>query len=289
MCWEKGKRSCADSHLRITTARRWSRWSRGYCWTARPSGRSRSSPRGRTVPSPSTRRTWTETATPIFEGGLPAAAAVGTYTLRVLDSVMDLAGNVLDGDGVGGPGGDYEVSFSVLLNGDANGDGSVGGPDYTIWADHYLQAGGWAEGDFNGDGLVTGADYTLWADHYEESVGGLASRVPAESGPPARAGSPSALPVPAAAMSWRAGAFEPIADPIAAPEGELNATAAAWAPQIVRRGRAGNGLTNPAGEDFLSAARPMPLRDRSAPSRPAPSDLVNLLELPNLAPLPRAT
>jgi len=51
------------------------------------------------------------------------------------------------------------------LPGDANGDGAVDGADYTIWADHYQQSGGWEDGDFNGDGTVNGADYTIWADN----------------------------------------------------------------------------------------------------------------------------
>ena len=62
-------------------------------------------------------------------------------------------------------------------NGDANYDASVDGADYTIWADHYQQAGaGWGGGDFNGDGTVDGADYTIWADFY--GTGGAGTPVP---------------------------------------------------------------------------------------------------------------
>jgi len=50
--------------------------------------------------------------------------------------------------------------------GDANLDGVVNGQDFTAWADHYGQAGGWLEGDFNADGFVDGGDFTLWADNY---------------------------------------------------------------------------------------------------------------------------
>ncbi len=49
------------------------------------------------------------TATLIFEGGL----AEGSYTLKVFDSVMDVAGNPLDGDIDGTPGGDFLTSFTV--------------------------------------------------------------------------------------------------------------------------------------------------------------------------------
>lgn len=45
----------------------------------------------------------------IFEGGLPD----GNYTLKVLDSVTDLAGNELDGDRNNDPGGDFELEFAV--------------------------------------------------------------------------------------------------------------------------------------------------------------------------------
>jgi len=45
----------------------------------------------------------------IFEGGLPS----GRYVLQVMDSVVDLAGNRLDGNGDGLAGGTYEVLFDV--------------------------------------------------------------------------------------------------------------------------------------------------------------------------------
>jgi parallel beta-helix repeat protein len=50
--------------------------------------------------------------------------------------------------------------------GDANLDGLVSDADYTVWADSYGQATGWAGGDFNGTGVATEADYTIWADYY---------------------------------------------------------------------------------------------------------------------------
>ncbi len=42
------------------------------------------------------------------------------------------------------------------------------GGDYTLWADHYAQTGGWLEGDFTGDGVTDGGDYTIWADNYND-------------------------------------------------------------------------------------------------------------------------
>jgi len=53
-----------------------------------------------------------QSATLIFEGGLPETAA-NTYTFRLLDTVTDVAGNALDGDLDGIPGGDYQVAFAV--------------------------------------------------------------------------------------------------------------------------------------------------------------------------------
>ena len=90
--------------------------------------------------------------------------------------------------------GDYELSVAVAddgggaasailtlsvsdpdqppLPGDATGDGTVDGADYTLWADNYGQSGvGYAGGDFNNDGTVDGADYTIWADNYGLTVG----------------------------------------------------------------------------------------------------------------------
>ena len=70
---------------------------------------------------------------------------------------------------------------SVALMGDANVDGAVDGGDFTLWADHYKQAGGWGDGDFTGDGTVDGADYTLWADNFGADIngtGGAGASVP---------------------------------------------------------------------------------------------------------------
>ena len=78
----------------------------------------------------------------------------------------------------GGPyTGNYELwamdPSQIRLVGDANGDHQVNGSDYIAWADHYNQAGNYAQGDFNRDGVVNGADYILWADNYLASfVGG---------------------------------------------------------------------------------------------------------------------
>jgi len=96
-----------------------------------------------------------QSATLIFEGGLPVAAAADTYTLRVLDSVVDAAGNTLDGDIDGSPGGDYAVAFTVALNGDATYDGKVNIFDLLKVRQNYLKPPG-PDRDDNAD--VTGDD-----------------------------------------------------------------------------------------------------------------------------------
>jgi hypothetical protein len=61
-----------------------------------------------------------------------------------------------------------EISESVTgrIPGDYNKDGIVDLADYTLWADHYNQAGQDVLGDGNKDGLVDLADYTVWADNF---------------------------------------------------------------------------------------------------------------------------
>jgi hypothetical protein len=108
-----------------------------------------------------------------FSAGLPAAAAMDTYTLTVFDTVRDAAGHALDGDGDGAGGGDYVVQFSVLIVGDANGDGDVGIADLSALADNYGRSpAGWAHGDFSRDGTVGIADLSALADSYGRKVGG---------------------------------------------------------------------------------------------------------------------
>jgi len=69
--------------------------------------------------------------------------------------------------------------------------------------------------------------------------------------------------------------------------GPPDAIVATSAHDIAAPALAGSGLTESAA-DFAPAARPMPLRDRLASRRLAPSDLADLLALPDLAPLPEA-
>jgi len=54
--------------------------------------------------------------------------------------------------------------------GDYNGDGSVSGADYVIWADTFGNDGSPGKEDLradgNGDGVVSGTDYVIWADNF---------------------------------------------------------------------------------------------------------------------------
>ncbi|MBL9122988.1 MAG: pre-peptidase C-terminal domain-containing protein, partial [Planctomycetaceae bacterium] len=128
------------------------------------------------------------TNTAIWVLANPVAADEITLTLNAdgASPVTDLAGNRLDGEwdnpssvldpassnfpsGDGEVGGNFVFKLQVLP-GDANRDGAVDGADYTSWADHYLQNGGWAQGDFNDDGIVDGSDYTIWADNFLVSL-----------------------------------------------------------------------------------------------------------------------
>jgi len=53
------------------------------------------------------------------------------------------------------------------LMGDFNGDGTVSGSDYVLWANNFGGSDAvFAPGTHNGDGTVTGADYVTWADNF---------------------------------------------------------------------------------------------------------------------------
>jgi len=78
--------------------------------------------------------------------------------------------------GTGG-GGDYDNAdlAYIVTTGDVSFYGLI-----SRLAESYEAVGvavGWEGGDFNGDGTVDGGDYTIWADHY--GVGGAAVPEPA--------------------------------------------------------------------------------------------------------------
>jgi hypothetical protein len=73
----------------------------------------------------------------------------------------------------------YAFGVASLYAGDADMNGVVDGADYTAWADHFHQFGGFAGGDFNCDLLIDGADYTIWADHFAPATAALPVPEPA--------------------------------------------------------------------------------------------------------------
>ena len=61
-----------------------------------------------------------------------------------------------------------------LLDGDANGDGTVNGADLNIVLSNFngtFSGDAWADGDFNGDGTVNGADLNTVLSHFNQSAG----------------------------------------------------------------------------------------------------------------------
>jgi hypothetical protein len=100
--------------------------------------------------------------------------STGRYRLTVLgnDSLHDLAGLSLDGDGDGTAGGDYVREFSVARPGDANLDGRVDRADAAIVAQHFgqLADAAWTDGDFTGDGSVRLADLAIVQRNLDPSV-----------------------------------------------------------------------------------------------------------------------
>jgi hypothetical protein len=98
-------------------------------------------------------------------------AAAGSY-LVYLDGegVRNGFGKSLDGDGDGLAGGDFQRSLVITLAGDADLDLGVGFSDFTLLADHFGMAGGWARGDFDGDGRVGFSDFVLLAGNFGGTV-----------------------------------------------------------------------------------------------------------------------
>jgi hypothetical protein len=105
--------------------------------------------------------------------------------------VQDLAANLLDGDGDGEPGGDYQAWVMVPYLGDATLDGSVDAMDYLTLKCNFGTGAAWGQGDFNGDGKVDGSDLLLMEGNFGLSLG----QFPADAPEPA---APEALAVPTA-------------------------------------------------------------------------------------------
>ncbi len=112
--------------------------------------------------------------------------------VRYNDQVMDWEFTGLDGyrshEGAGLfrilDYGNTEVAWMNYraLGGDANGDGSVDGQDFTLWnANKFSSGTDWTTGDFNGDGVTDGQDFTIWNSNKFTSLDFAARMVPEPS------------------------------------------------------------------------------------------------------------
>jgi VCBS repeat-containing protein len=101
----------------------------------------------------------------IIGGSLPD----GNYTLTVLSNQITIAGQALDGDNNGTPGGDSVIAFHRLF-GDVNGDKAVDGFDLTAFRNAFGSVTGNAAYvnylDFNQDGAIDGADLTAFRNRF---------------------------------------------------------------------------------------------------------------------------
>jgi len=64
-----------------------------------------------------------------------------------------------------------------MLDGDYNGDGSVGAADYSVWRNSVGQTGDGLAADGNRDGAVDAADYDFWKSKFGMASGSGAARI----------------------------------------------------------------------------------------------------------------
>src|SRR5262249_5294928 len=106
-----------------------------------------------------------------FAGGLTEFGSLvdGLYRLTIMSAQVSGAGQPLDGDGNGSPGGDFTLDLFRLF-GDVHGDRAVNGLDLTAFRNafgsvstdaHYLAAFDW-----NGDGAINGTDLTQFRNRF---------------------------------------------------------------------------------------------------------------------------
>ncbi len=95
------------------------------------------------------------------------------FRIGVSQSVTDAAGNQLDGDLVGGAGGNFDLLFSVLV-GDSNLSGGVNGADLTPFSAAFNQAFPLPayniNADFNSDGSINGGDLGNFAANFNGAL-----------------------------------------------------------------------------------------------------------------------
>ncbi len=111
-------------------------------------------------------------ATLTFSGTGTTAGSLddGNYSLTVLDTITDTAGNVLDGDGDGTAGGNATDDFFRLF-GDVNGDRTVNVIDFFQFRNAFGGSGNFnAAFDSNGDGVINILDFFQFSSRFRTSV-----------------------------------------------------------------------------------------------------------------------
>ena len=103
-------------------------------------------------------------------GVIGGSLADGNYSLTVLDSITDTAGNVLDGDGDGSAGGNATDEF-FRFYGDVNGDRTVNILDFFQFRNAFGDPDTLDERfDFNGDGVVNILDFFQFRSRFGTSI-----------------------------------------------------------------------------------------------------------------------
>jgi hypothetical protein len=139
----------------------------------------------------------------------------GTYRLTIRGTpagksgLHDLAGNVLDGDNDGQPGGDFTATF-FTLGGDATRDRIVNFDDLLVLAKSYNKTGMTVtQADFTGDGLVNFDDLLVLAKNYNKTL-------PLPASAPATLEPAQASPISAQSLAAALGIATPAPTPTAA-------------------------------------------------------------------------
>jgi len=98
--------------------------------------------------------------------GVPLAYVVADGNVQWTGAFLR-DGHTLESEGV------TDVELPEPLAGDYNGDGTVSGADYVVWADTFGNDGSPGKEDLradgSGDGLVSGTDYVIWANNFGAS------------------------------------------------------------------------------------------------------------------------
>jgi hypothetical protein len=115
--------------------------------------------------------TSTNTATFTFPGLPAGVVSDGRYRAALLAAgITDAAGNTLDGDNNGTPGGDHLFDF-FFLAGDANHDATVDLLDFNILAANFGQSNRtFSQGDFDYNGTVNLLDFNILSQRFGTSV-----------------------------------------------------------------------------------------------------------------------